>query len=230
MHTGEDGDLAMSDDCANCGATITPGSAFKAPNDRKTPNTVAFVNFINKTDYPDLCGKCGEGPVTEAYATVDREIAERTKFIQDRITDFPMFTISWLPSTADVKLKNMITANVTVGTGFFSEFSQGFSDFTGAVNIASGMSYKVNKGEAAARSILVTKAMSLKANCVVGVDIDYGTTLNNAATINMQGTAAVVLNLDAILHADDLARAQTLHDAYARIDQLQRWRTGDLAA
>jgi uncharacterized protein YbjQ (UPF0145 family) len=220
----------MSDDCANCGAKITPGSTFKAPNEHKKPNMVAFVNFIGKTDYSDLCDQCGETPVTEAFVAIDREIAEQTKFIQDRITDFPMFTVSWLPSTADIKLKNMITANVTVGTGFFSEFSQGLSDFTGAVNVDSGMSYKVNKGEATARSILVTKAMSLNANCIIGVDIDYGTTGNNAATINMQGTATVVSNLDAILHADDFAKAQALYDAYARIAQLRRWRTGDIAA
>lgn len=219
----------MSDNCANCGSTITPGSTFKASNERKTPNAVAFVNFISKTTFPDLCDKCGDGPVAAAFGIIDWEIAEQTKFIQDRITDFPMFTMSWLPSTADVRLKNMITANVTVGTGFFSEFSQGFSDFTGAVNIASGMSYKVNKGETAARTILVTKAISLNANCVVGVDIDYGTTGNNAATINMQGTAAVISNLDAILHADDFAKAQALRDAYARIAQLSRWRAGDIA-
>lgn len=218
----------MSDECANCGANVTSGSTFKAPNERKGPKTIAFVNFISSTDYPDLCGKCGEAPVTEAYAIIDREIAERTKFIQDRITDFPMFTIAWLPSTADVKLKNMITANVTVGTGFFSEFSQGFSDFTGAVNISSGMSYKVNKGEAAARSILVTKAVSLNANCIVGVDIDYGITANNAATINMQGTAALISNLDSILHADELAKARALDGAYARITQLRQWRKGDI--
>ncbi|MBW6525260.1 hypothetical protein KZ813_00220 [Sphingomonas sp. RHCKR7] len=82
---------------------------------------------------------------------IDREIFERTRYVEANITDFPMLTVSWLPAHAEVRIKNMVTANVTVGTGFFSEFSQGFSDFAGAVNTNSGMSYKVNKGEAAAR-------------------------------------------------------------------------------
>lgn len=220
----------MSDDCANCGATITPGSAFKSPNERKAPKTVAFVNFINSADFADLCGKCGEGPVATAFAAIDGEIEQRTQFTQERITDFPMFTMTWLPFHAVVKLKNMITANVTVGTGLFSEFSQGISDLTGAVNTNSGMSYKVNKGEAAARSILVNKARSMNANCIIGVDIDYGTTGNNAATINMQGTAAVVSNLDVVLDAEDFAKAKALDDAYARIAQLRRWRRGDITS
>lgn len=220
----------MSDDCGNCGTTISPGSTFKRPNARRDARTVAIVNSIKGSEYTELCDKCGEAPVREAFASIDYETKERTKFIQEHITDFPMFTLSWLPSHADIKLKNMITANVTVGTGFFSEFSQDFSDFTGAVNITSGMSYKVNKGEASARSILVTKAMSLNANCVVGVDIDYGTTSNNAATLNMQGTAAVVSNLDAIMHADDFAKAHALQATYERIAQLRLWREGDLAA
>jgi len=216
----------MSDSCAHCGAVITQGSAFKAPNMRKPDRMVALVNFIHKAEYPDLCEKCGNLPVTQAIAVIDQKIAEQKAFIEERITDFPMFTMSWLPSSVDIKLKNMVTANVTVGTGFFNEFSQGFSDLTGAVNINSGMSHKVNKGEGAARSILITKARTLNANCIIGVDIDYGTTANNAATVNMQGTAAVIPNLEAILHADELARAESLDRAYVRIDQLRRWRTG----
>ncbi len=220
----------MSDNCQNCGAQITSGSTFRAANERKSADTVAFVNFINHADYVELCDKCGTTPLAEATYDVEREIADQTRLAHERVIDFPMFTTSWLPATAEIRLKTMITANVTVGTGFFSEFSQGFSDFTGAVNVNTGMSYKVNKGEATARSILVTKAMSINANCVIGVDIDYGTTGNNAATINMQGTAAVISNLDAILHPEELAKMQALQNIHARIIQLRRWRDGDITA
>ena len=218
----------MSDECGNCGAKITAGSTFKLPNERKNPETVAWVNFVQQSNYRDLCAKCGDRTVTQAYDAIDREIADRATFIQDHITDFPMFTMAWLPAVAEIKLKNMVTANVTVGTGFFSEFSQGFSDFTGAVNVSSGMSYKVNKGEAAARTILANKAMSLGGNCIVAVDIDYGTTGNNAATINMQGTAAVLSNMRVVLDAEDFTRAEALQNAHARIGQLRRWRAGDI--
>ncbi|ATP18575.1 hypothetical protein BV87_09350 [Sphingobium yanoikuyae] len=220
----------MNDVCLNCNATITPGSTFKLPNPRKSPETVAYVNFIHEANYPDLCEKCSPGLIQDAYIIIDRKISEQLEMIQARIVDYPMFTMSWLPASIDVRFKGMITANVTVGTGFFSEFSQGFSDFTGAVNVKSGMSHKVNKGEAAARSILVEKAMALGANCIIGVDIDYGTTANNAATINMQGTAALVSNLEALVHIDELAKAHELQQAYDRVAELRRWSAGQILA
>ena len=165
----------------------------------------------------------------EARAAIKDELHQQIETARENVIHFPMFTTSWLPATADVKFHNLITANVTVGTGFFSEFSQGFSDFTGAVNVNSGMSHKVNKGEAAARSILVNKAKLLGANCIVSVDIDYGTTANNAATINMQGTAAFIANLQDVLSTDALALAEALDKTYDRIVQLQHWRRGDIS-
>jgi uncharacterized protein YbjQ (UPF0145 family) len=218
----------MSDRCANCDKAITQSTTFRDPNERVKPFTVTWVNFINKTDFSEMCNSCADGPIARAYETIDKELSDLRESIEGRISDFPMFTGSWLPQHADLKLKNLITANVTVGTGIFSEFSQGFSDFFGAVNVSTGMSFKVNKGESAARAILVTKALSLGGNCVLGVDIDYGTTSNNAATINMQGTAAVIENLDSILHADELARAQELMQDFERAAELRRWRSGQI--
>ena len=98
------------------------------------------------------------------------------------------------------------------------------------MNGKSGISHKVNKGEAAARSILVEKAMALGANCIIGVDIDYGTTANHAATINMQGTAALVSNLEALVHIDELAKAHELQQAYDRVAELRRWSAGQILA
>lgn len=185
---------------------------------------------MNGTEYPELCVKCGDTPKHDAFKKIDTELKEKTAFIGEHVVDFPMFTTAHLPRAADYRLKAMITANITVGTGFFSEFSQGFSDLTGAVNATTGMSYKVNKGEASARSILVSKAIALGANCIIGVDIDNGTTGNNAATINMQGTAAVVSNMEVVLHETELAKANDLHDAYVRIEQLNQWRARNVDA
>ena len=81
----------MSDVCRNCNAAITPGSTFKLPNSRKSPETVAYVNFIHEANYPDLCEKCGPGLVQEAYSIIDRRISEQLEVIQSLIVDYPMF-------------------------------------------------------------------------------------------------------------------------------------------
>jgi uncharacterized protein YbjQ (UPF0145 family) len=122
----------------------------------------------------------------------------------------------------------MITANVAVGTGLFNELSQGFSDFFGSTNTESGMAYKVNSGEAVARSILVQKAIGIGANAIIGVDIDYGTTTNNAATVNMQGTAVFVKNLSEILDEAEFIAAEKIRRTVARVSLLQGWLKGDL--
>lgn len=220
----------MSDNCGNCGATITNGSAFKSANLRRNESWVRLANFINSTDYTDLCSKCGDAPISEAHARIDGYIAEKVAFITEHITDFPMFTVAWLPANIEIRFKTMITANVTVGTGLFNEFSQGVSDFFGSVNTQSGMSAKVNQGEATARSILVSKALATGANCIVGVDIDYGVTTNNAATINMQGTAAFIENMPVLLQTAELERAQAIHSAHESVVQLRQWRVGNIDA
>jgi len=216
----------MSDECENCGAAISKGSAFKGENLRLQAAYVIKANFINQTTAPEMCQKCGHPALTQANETLDREIVERAAFLQQHITDFPMFTLAWLPANISVKLKNMVTANITVGTGLFNEMSQSWSDAFGAVNTTGGMTGKINKGEATARAILIDKAMRMGANCLLAVDVDYGTTANNAATINMQATAASIANLEALLDEAELQRADALQEAYRRIAQLRRWRAG----
>lgn len=218
----------MSDQCANCGKAITEGSTWKSPNSRISAKRLEWVNRISGTEYADLCDVCCGKPIEETHAILTKEIAQRTDYFQRNITAFPMFTISWLPADAKVQFKNLVTANISVGTGMFNELSQGISDLFGAVNSNSGMSLKVNQGEAAARAILVDKALKLGANCVVGVDLDYGTTVNNAATVNMQGTAAVVANLEAMMSKEDIDRAAGLREAFDHLVQLRRWSNGDL--
>lgn len=220
----------MTDACENCGAGITAGSTFKIPNPRELPENVAWVNFISKTSYTELCAKCANDPTNKAYSIIDKELEKTTKFTTDHITDFPMLTVDRLPQDTNFRFKGMITSNITVGTGIFSEFSQGFSDLFGSVNINSGMSYKINKGEISARLVLVMKAISMGANCIIGVDVDYGNTVNNAAVINMQGTAVTISNLESMLASDELTKARILDEAFSKITQLQKWRKGDITA
>jgi uncharacterized protein YbjQ (UPF0145 family) len=217
----------MADECRNCGAKITGGGIFGTPNTVYHPKKTEIVNFVHGTDYEELCEICGVQIVGETLGNLKTEANECRAYIQDNIIDFPMMTISQVPPGASCRIKAMVTANVTVGTGLFSEVSQGFSDLFGATNINSGMALKVNSGEATARGIIANKAISMGANCVIGVDIDYGTTNNNAATVNMQGTAVVISNLSEILDSKEFDKAQKIDASYARALQISRWLLAD---
>lgn len=62
------------------------------------------------------------------------------------------------------------------------------------------------------------------------MDIDYGTTGNNAATANMHGTAAVISDLSIVLDQDSLDKAVALNEALVRIGDLRRLRELSYAA
>ena len=217
----------MPEYCANCDAEITFGGIIKAANWKYDLQKINLVNFVNKTEHVELCEKCGKEDYEAIFIDLTNKIDEDNAYIKNNISDFPMITISQFPAHILYKIKMMITANVTVGTGFFSEFSQGVSDIFGRINTDTGMAYKVNSGEGTARSILANKALSIGANCIIGVDIDYGTTANNAATINMQGTAVSVSNLAEILDAGEFAKAQKIDEAYRNIIIRSAWLKGN---
>ena len=217
----------MSDRCGNCDAEITDGGIIKGPNRRYGPGQVAILNFVSGSQHTEICEKCGKNDYETAIWSLKDERQKCQDYMTANVIDFPMMTISQIPPGAECRIKSMVTANVTVGTGMFSELSQGFSDMFGATNVNSGMALKVNSGEATARSILVTKAVAMGANCIIGVDVDYGTTANNAATVNMQGTAVVIRNLDAILDADVLERFGQFEAKLARAQEISRWLAGD---
>lgn len=217
----------MTDNCANCDAKITDGGVFGSANIRYGPINLKIVNFINNAAYEELCEKCGKQIVDGTVLLLRAEAEDCRAYITDHIVDFPMMTISQVPPGAECRIKAMVTANVTVGTGLFSELSQGVSDMIGATNISSGMALKVNSGEATARSIIANRAMAMGANCIIGVDIDYGTTNNNAATVNMQGTAVRIANLNDILDEPDFDKAQKIKTAYARLNEISRWLRGE---
>lgn len=220
----------MTETCANCEAKITDGGMFGVSNQRYSTARVQLVNFIHGTSHEELCEKCGADIVGPTLNKLQAEQESCMSYLKANIVDFPMMTISQVPPGATCRIKGMVTANATVGTGMFSEMSQGFSDMFGMTNTTSGMALKVNSGEATVRAIIANKAIAMGANCVIGVDIDYGVTNNNAATVNMQGTAVLISNLSEILDDAEFAKAEKIATASARVNELGRWLRGEFSA
>ena len=134
----------MTDNCANCGEKIHDGGMFASPNYRVPDKDIKIVNQVLKTAYSELCNHCGKKIVEDSIGVLRNEMESCQSYFQDHITDFPMMTISQAPVNAKCRIKAMVTANVSVGTGIFNELSQGFSDMFGATNTTSGMAHKIN--------------------------------------------------------------------------------------
>lgn len=217
----------MVDNCTNCGTKITDGGIFGAPNERISLQNVKLINFIHKSAHVELCQKCGAEIVNDTLNNLKFQAETCRNYISENIVDFPMMTIGQVPPGAKYRIKGLVTANVTVGTGLFNEMSQGFSDMFGATTTNSGMALKINSGEATARRIVASKAITIGANCVIGVDIDYGLTTHNAATVNMQGTAVSISNLHEILDEPEFLMAKKIEEANIRAQELSRWLQGE---
>lgn len=218
----------MAEQCVNCGAKITSGTLLSSPNHVLPPEQIRVVNFVEGSDYEGLCDKCGQQLFADALHKLSREFDEHKNYLDRSVPEFPMLTVGVLPGANEYLALGMVTANVAVGTGLFNEFSQGISDLFGAVNEQSGMALKVNKGEAAARSILVKKALGMGGNAIIGVDVDYGVTTNNAATVNMQGTAVAIANAASVFGEDVAKIVGRIDASWRRVKQLSRWSQGDI--
>lgn len=214
----------MNSICKNCKAEVNEGGVFKNANLLIDKVKVKRVNYIFNKNFEELCQKCGTDLLFEASHQLMNEEKKLLLDLEDNIINFPMFTVNDFPSGTKYYLKGLVTANITVGTGLFSEISQGFNDILGAATSTSGMAHKANNGEAAARAILVSKARNLKANVIIGVDIDYGITLKNAVTVNMQGTAALVEDLSQILTASDFIKVAELNELISKLETIRTFR------
>lgn len=210
--------------CKNCNAGLNEGGMFKDSNLLIDQLKVKRINYVFDRNFEELCEKCGADLLSKASTKLMNEEKNLISSLEGRIIDFPMFTVGNFPSGTKYYLKGLVTANVTVGTGLFNEFSQGFNDILGSATATSGMAHKANIGETTARAILVSKARTMKANVIIGVDIDYGTTTNNAATVNMQGTAALVEDLSQIYTPSDLIKVAELEELVSKLETIRSYR------
>lgn len=207
--------------CKNCDSEITDGGVFKESNRVIDEVKVKRVNFALGKNYQALCEKCGDEQIQQASSILRKEEEKIISELESRVSDFPMFTVDVLPHGTKYVLKNMVTANVTVGTFIFNEFSQAINDTLGTATSKTGTALKANKGEEAAKSILIAKAKKMKANIILGVDIDYGTTANNAVTVNMQGTAAYVENISQLIAEEEVDKLAEIENLEERLRSLQ---------
>lgn len=89
-----------------------------------------------------------------------------------------------------VEYLDVISGEMVVGTGLFSEWSAGLADLAGGeVGAFKG---KLGKAKKMALQRLRGAALSLKANAVVGVDLNYTVLSGNKIAVVASGTAVKI--------------------------------------
>lgn len=89
-----------------------------------------------------------------------------------------------------IDYKNIISREIVVGTGVFSELDAGISDLLGMR--ASGYEGKIAEAKLAALNYLKNDAAKLNANAIIGIDYDITTIGNNMIIVSANGTAVEI--------------------------------------
>lgn len=89
-----------------------------------------------------------------------------------------------------IEYKNVISGECVLGTGFLSEFTASFSDFTGTS--ANLFSTKLKEVKNRALYLLKQSCYLENGNAIIGVDFDYITFQNNMIGVVANGTAVVI--------------------------------------
>ena len=86
-----------------------------------------------------------------------------------------------------IEYLNVMSGEVVLGTGFFSEINAQISDFLGTNSeLFEG---KIAKAKEAAMDNLINKALHAGANALIGIDFDLMTLTQNIIVVSVNGTA-----------------------------------------
>lgn len=86
--------------------------------------------------------------------------------------------------------KGLVSGEVVMGTGMFSEMFAGIADVFGTESDA--FAEKIINAKRAAQDRLLKQVINVGGNAVIGVDYDYITFANNMIGISANGTAVIV--------------------------------------
>ncbi len=148
-----------------------------------------FSEYINK---PEIDIKVKE--TLEDIIAIDREKIEEKAKEYELKKNFKYTTGYTFDGFGIIEYMDIISSEVVLGTGIFSEVAAQIDDFLGETS--SPLEKKLSEAKRAAKEKLKIKAMDEGANAVIGVDFDIMTIGNNMIVVSASGTAVVIEKLN----------------------------------
>ena len=121
------------------------------------------------------------------------EIESRQKIAeekQERMSNFKCTTGYNFEGYKIIDYKDIISSEVVLGTGFFSEVSAQIDDFFGTTS--SPYEKKISDAKNVAKNKLIYEAIEIGANALIGIDFDIMTIGNNMIVVSANGTAVFI--------------------------------------
>lgn len=134
--------------------------------------------------------KAKEGTLTQEELELRKKIDKEK---QERKLNFRCTTGYNFEGYKIIDYRDIISSEVVLGTGFFSEVSAQIDDFFGTTS--SPYEKKISDAKNVAKDKLVFEAVEIGANAVIGIDFDIMTIGNNMIVVSANGTAVVIEKL-----------------------------------
>jgi uncharacterized protein YbjQ (UPF0145 family) len=147
----------------------------------------------------DLCYFCGTKNLLTNIRLQNENILEKSSNEWDAkreeiLNNILITTTQFLPGYSIQTYKDIVTSEVFIGTGPFSELSASVSDLFGTSN--SSFEEKLKKAKGIGIQKLKLEAHELNCNAIIGLLINSMMLINNMIALSFTGTAVVVEKRD----------------------------------
>lgn len=179
-------------DCPSCSHKLKTG--LFGSNSLLDERAVAIINEYQSSPKQHWCENCGKALYQKAKDRLGNDKAEASQEVSNSLEAIPILTLEKPPGWEFTPL-SIVTGQSTTGTGVISEFTSAFTDFFGAQS--GRYNDKLKQGEDICKKILRSEALSLGADAILGVDIDYAEVGGGKGMLMvcMSGTAVQLKNL-----------------------------------
>jgi len=143
-----------------------------------------------------ICGDChyvANKNQELSYEEIRLKIIEGRDKKQQNFSDFIMVSVPKIEGKKIEKYFNMITSELVIGTGMFSEIEASVIDMFGSTGAYSNKFQNLKKQ---VYNGLINQAVSLGANAVVGADAEYMNIGHNMIMFSVSGTPVVVKDIN----------------------------------
>lgn len=134
--------------------------------------------------------------VWEARVARDNSIIikEQSTNLNNKISNHKLTTGFNFDGYKITKYIAVISGNVVLGTGLFSEFVGSISDVLGTTSTP--FENKMEKAKEIAIEKLIIKSATIGGNAIIGVDFDFFTLSNNMIAVSANGTSVIIEELE----------------------------------
>lgn len=206
--------------CPKCSTNLDGGGLFSSlPAKVVSEIGLEAINRFLKTNVDKGCTKCLRKEILDTKSIIEANLSNGSKNFLANHCWIPL-TSSGVSSNWDFEVIDLVTAQANIGTGVVSEFSSDLKDLFGLQS--NTYNQKMSKAESNCKSRLIMNAMSIGANAIIGIDIDYNEVGGGKGMLMvcMTGTA-IHLKDTSVLSSESIARLDNSIAKFKELNQLK---------